>query len=239
MPTTRMAALAGLFLATALPAVAQQGGQPRQPAPAGANDGAMMVNMHGPGAPMRGGSPAAMLVRMKGPLNLTDDQVKRLETMATAQRTALEPNAGAMLRARADLADARKGEGDLAATRKALEKLAAIRVDRAMAHLKAMQETRTVLTAEQREKMAGMRGMMRGQMMRHGGMGGMMHGGHGQHGMGMMGPGGGMGGPGGMRGRAPGGPGSMGPVGQHPPEGDDGDDLDAEEMLLDFFDPAF
>jgi Spy/CpxP family protein refolding chaperone len=217
-------ATAGLLIATALPAAAQQNAPQRTPAPGGAGGAAGGMwhgGMRGPGGPggpgmmmgRRGGSPAAMLAHMKTPLNLTDDQVKRLEALAVSQKAALEPNAGAMLRAQADLADARKGEGDLVATRKALEKLAALRVDGAMAHFKAMQEARAVLTAEQKEKLPAMRGAMMGRGGPGGpGMRGGMHGG-------MMGPDGhGM-----MRGRGPGAPGGTGPAGAGP---DDEDDLD-------------
>ena len=204
MRTPRLLATAGLLIVAALPAAAQQNAPQRTPAPGGA-DGSMprmpghgmMGDMHGPGmmGGMRdhgmmmggGGSPAAMLAHMKTMLNLTDDQVKRLDALAVTQKAALQPNAGAMLRAEADLADAGKGEGDLVATRKALEKLAALRVDGAVAHLKAMQDARAILTAEQKEKLPAMRGGMmgRGGHGMHGGPG--MRGGPGMH-HGMMEP---------------------------------------------------
>ncbi len=224
MRTPRLLATAGLLIATALPAAAQQNAPQRTPAPGGA-DGAHGGNWHGgmrgpghPGGPgmmmgRRGGSPAAMLVHLKTQLSLSDDQVKRLDALAASQKTALEPSAGAMLRAQADLADARKGEGDLALTRKALEKLAALRVDGQVAHLKAMQDARAVLTAEQKDKLPAMRG---GMMMGHGGPGGP-----GMH-RGMMGPGG-HGGRGDFRGRGPGASDDNGPAGAGP---DDDDDFD-------------
>lgn len=237
---TRLLASAALLVVAALPASAQR----RAPG-AAADSAAPARGMRGPGgpggpgAPMLprgpGGSPAAMLARLKQPLNLTDDQVKRLEALASQQRTALEPNVGAMLRARADLADARKGEGDIAATKKALEKLAALRIDQQVAHLKAAQEARAILTADQREKLGGMRAAMRGGMMRRmrGGPGGPMGM---RRGMGPMGPGGMMG-PGGpqgqFRGRGPQGPG-MGPG--RPGDGPDaqGGDDDEDEFDLEF-----
>lgn len=234
MRIPRLLATAGLLIATVLPAGAQQNAPQRTPASGGA-DGSMpgmpghgmMGGMRGPGMMMgRGGSPAAMLAHMKTPLNLSDDQVKRLEALAATQKAALQPNEGAMLRARADLADARKGEGDLPLTRKALEKLAALRVDGAIAHLKAMQEARAILTAEQRDKLPTMRGRMGGRGF-HGG-----HAGAGAH-HGWGGPGGGQGQ---MR-MHEGGPGQMGPG--RPGAEDDNNDLDDDEMMLfDDMDPT-
>ena len=211
MRSPRLIASVGMLLAAAIPAFAQQPRTPRtQPAPGatGPAQGAPGAGAMHAGMPMgMGGSPAAMLAQHKAALNLTDDQVKRLEALAAQQKGALEPNVGAELRARADLADARKGEGDLVATRKAMDKLAQLRIDGAMAHLKAMQDARAVLTAEQREKLPAMRGGM--------GMGGGMMGGPGgMRGHGMMG------GPGGMRGHGMMGghgkaPGGVGPMGGH------------------------
>ena len=203
MRSPRLIASVGMLLAAAIPAFAQQPRTPRtQPAPGatGPAQGAPGAGAMHAGMPMgMGGSPAAMLAQHKAALNLTDDQVKRLEALAAQQKGALEPNVGAELRARADLADARKGEGDLVATRKAMDKLAQLRMDVEMAHLKAMQDARAILTAEQREKLPAMRG-------------GMMGGPGGMRGHGMMGGHGDMGGHGMMGGRAkvPGGPGPMG-----------------------------
>ncbi|MBI3790580.1 MAG: Spy/CpxP family protein refolding chaperone [Gemmatimonadetes bacterium] len=240
MRRTHLMATAALLVVAAIPVSAQRRTPGAPPAdtgavargprmPGGMGPGMMGGGMMGPGMMMRGpmgGPPAAMLARMKTPLGLSDEQVKRLETLAAQQRTALEPNVGAMLRARADLADARKGEGDLAATRRALEKMAALRIDGTIAHLKAMQETRAVLTAEQREKLVAFRGAMRGRMRgMRGGPGGPM---------GMHGPGGPMGGHGGAEwhGRGPGG---MGPaMGGRPGDGPEGDDaFDFDDELMD------
>ena len=245
MRMSRLLSTVGLLITATLPLSAQAGSRPRTPAPGGTPEGAApatgplrhpgpagmgeMGDMHagGMGGMMMrrpGGSPAAMLAHMKAQLNLTDDQVKRLETLAAQQKGALEPNVGAMLRARADLADARKGEGDLVATRKALEKLATLRVDGAMAHLKAMQDARAILTAEQREHLPAMMGGMMG-----GPTGGMNRGG--MHGRGMMGRPGGMG----MHG-----PGQSGGPGGHEMryrshDDDNDDEMDADDALdLDF-----
>lgn len=199
MRLPQLLASAGLLLATALAAFAQQ---PRTPSAQPAPGAAVPESAHGDRAMHSaisggiGGSPAATLAQHKAALNLTDDQVKRLEALAAQQKGALEPNVGAQLRARADLADARKGEGDLVATRKAMDKLAQLRIDGAMAHLKAMQDARAILTAEQRDKLPAMRGgmgmwMEYGMMSGHGDMGGPGH---------LGGPRGMMGGHGPMRG---------------------------------------
>ena len=148
--------------------------------------------------PMRGGPPAARVLQMRGALALSDDQVKRLETLAASQRTALEPNRGAQLRAKADMADAMKGEGNLEAARAALDKMSRLHNDEVIAHMKAMQDARAVLTAEQRDTMRAMMPMAMGMGMHHPGAGG-------PNGMG----------PGSRGVRRPGGPG--GP----PPDGDE------------------
>ena len=152
--------------------------------------------------PMPGALPAARVLQMRGALALSDDQIKRLETLAASQRTTLEPNRGAMLRARADMADAMKGEGNLDAARAALDKMSRLHNDEVIAHLKAMQETRAVLTAEQRDTMRAM--MPMGMGMHHPDAGGPN----------------GMGGPGSPGVRRPGGPGAR-LRGGPPPDGDE------------------
>lgn len=149
------------------------------------------------------GNPAAGLLRARTALGLTDDQVKRLETL---QRTApTRPNDAEMLRARADLLEATRGDGNLSAARTAFDRMNRLRTEQALAGLKARQEVRNVLTAEQKARLdnrkigrRGMgKGMQRGQTR---GMGrGAQHGmqrGKAMHGRGM--------GPGMGRGFAPG-----------------------------------
>ncbi len=173
----RVTGLAAGLMATTLHAQATPpaGGPPGPQGP-----GAMRPRMPMPKMAM-GGGPAAHVLAMRQQFNLTDDQVKKLEAMKTAQQTALEPPRAAMLRAQADLMDATKGDGDLAAARKAMEKMAQVHIDHAMAMLKAHQDVRAILTTDQKAKFDA----MRREHMR--GMGGMM--GHGRMGgMGGMGP---------------------------------------------------
>jgi Spy/CpxP family protein refolding chaperone len=107
-----------------------------------------------------------MLLRGRNELALTDDQIKRLEALAAAQSTSLVPPASAMMRARADLMDATKGDGDLAAARRAMERLAQIRTDAMLARLKARQEARAILSAEQKAKLVSLEQEMRGAIRR-------------------------------------------------------------------------
>lgn len=134
--------------------------------------------------PVRGTSPAAVLLTARGPLGLTDEQVARLERLAAAQSATLTGSPGDPLRARADLVDAMRGEGDAAALKRAMDRLHQLRTERALARLKARQEARAILTADQRAKADAMRGAMRANRgaMRRGGRGGRW-GGRGRPGM--------------------------------------------------------
>lgn len=114
-----------------------------------------------PRMPMRATSPAAQLLAARGPLALTDEQAARLERLAVAQQGTLTGAPGDLLRARADLLDAMKGEGDAVALKRAMDRLHQLRTDRALARLKARQEARAILTADQRAKADAMRGQMR------------------------------------------------------------------------------
>ena len=134
--------------------------------------------------------PAAMLLRARTQLELSDDQVKRLEALAAAP--APKSNASDMMRARADLLDATQGDGNLAGARAALDKLSRLRNDQLLARIKTQQEVRAVLTPTQRAKVDNMRRQLRNRVganrqrgMRPGGMrpGGMRQGGMRQGGM--------------------------------------------------------
>ena len=97
-------------------------------------------------------SPAEMLLRQREHLQLTDDQAKRLEALGKTQRDALKPQRANILRAAADLADA-EDKDNFDSQRSALEKMAKIRIDRDIAHRKAMKDAaRDVLTPEQRDR---------------------------------------------------------------------------------------
>lgn len=98
-------------------------------------------------------NPAEAVLRLRERLALTDEQVRRLEALATSQREALRPSGPDLLRARADLLEATSPDIDLDAARAALERLSRLRTDAALARLRARKEVRDVLTAEQRSKL--------------------------------------------------------------------------------------
>ncbi len=177
-----------------------------------------------------GGGGAGMLIAMQAQLELTDDQVKKLEALRNAPHPKL--NEADLLRARADMLEATQGDGDLTKARAALDKMSRLRNDEQIARLKERQDVRNVLTSTQKTKLDNMRGMMRERMrdgMKQGmkqrmqmrpGMGGQGFAPGGRRGR-MGAPGRGMGpgmGPGMMgHGMGPGvGPGDTGPNGQAP-----------------------
>ena len=100
-----------------------------------------------------------MLLRARTQLELSDDQVKRLEALAAAP--APKSNASDMMRARADLLDATQGDGNLAGARAALDKLSRLRNDQLLARIKTQQEVRAVLTPAQRARVDNMRRQLR------------------------------------------------------------------------------
>ncbi|HLU24552.1 MAG TPA: Spy/CpxP family protein refolding chaperone [Longimicrobiales bacterium] len=106
--------------------------------------------------------PAANLLRLRDALALSDDQVRRLEALAAQQRNQLKPPTADLLRARADLIDATSGEIDVAAARRALERMAKLRTDAAVARLEAQRAARDVLTSEQRSRLDALRPTRRG-----------------------------------------------------------------------------
>jgi len=115
----------------------------------------------GPNMPM-GRGPVGMLLGMTSQLELTDDQVKKLESLRNAPHP--KPNQSDMLRARADMMDATQGDGDLTKARAALDRMSKLRTDEQIARLKERQDVRAVLTAAQKTKLDNMRGAMRGQV---------------------------------------------------------------------------
>ena len=126
--------------------------------------------------------PAAILLRSRTQLSLTDDQVKRLEALAAAP--APKSNAADIRRAQADLIDATQGDGNLAGARAALDKLSRLRNDQVLARIKTQQEVRAVLTPMQRTKVDNMRRQRRSRVGAKG-QGGMRQE-RGQMGPGMM-----------------------------------------------------
>lgn len=138
-----------------------------------------------------------MLLRARTQLELTDDQVKRLEALAAAP--APKSNATDMMRAQADLLDATQGDGNLGGARAALDKLSRLRNDQFLARIKTQQDVRAVLTTAQKAKVDNMRQQLRnrvgakrqrGMRQGRGQMGpGMRQGGGMRQGRGQMGPG--------------------------------------------------
>ena len=113
------------------------------------------------------GNPAAMFLQRRSELQLTDDQVKRLEALKDAP--SVRTNEADLLRARADLLEATQGDGNLTKARAALDRMSALRNERMVAALKQRQDARGVLTAQQKTRLdnfrseRGARGGMRGQ----------------------------------------------------------------------------
>jgi len=145
-----------LLLATTTLSAAQE--PPAAGAPRPRAEGRAMPRAR-PDRMMLGGGPAARYLAMRDRLALTDEQVKRLEALAATQREALRPNEPAMLRARADLMEATQKD-DLTAARAAMERMARLRTDAAMAQLQARKAARDVLTPEQRIRLDERRGAM-------------------------------------------------------------------------------
>jgi hypothetical protein len=114
------------------------------------------------------GNPAAQLLRLRQQLNLSDEQVQKLETLAKAD--APRRNAADALRARADLMEAMQGDGNLAAARAALDKMSRLRNEQVVAGLKQRQEARAILTADQRRIVDNARQRVRAVAMRQGAM---------------------------------------------------------------------
>lgn len=155
---TTILSAAALLLAAA-PLAAQDSARTRAPRPraeAGRPAGpGMMRGDMGPG-PRIGGAPARMLLGQRERLQLTDEQVRRLEALDATQREALRPNEPAMLRARADLMEAMQRD-NIEAARTALDRLSRIRNDQVIAQMRARKDARDVLTAEQRARIDDMR----------------------------------------------------------------------------------
>ena len=189
-----MSAFVPSLLTSQAPPASQPAPRPRAAvAPAPRAAGAAKVQS-GPGA-RGGGHPAAMLLRARRQLELTDDQVKRLEALASAP--APKSSASDRMRAQADLLDATQGDGNIAGARAALDKLSRVRNDQLLARIKTQQDVRAVLTPVQRAKIDNRRQQLRNRAgaNRPGGMrkdgkrqGGMRPGGM-RQGRGQMGPG--------------------------------------------------
>jgi len=189
-------------------------------------DGARFGGQRGPR-----GNPAAMLLRLRSELQLTDEQVKKLEALQDAPAPA--SNAADLMRTRADLLEATQGDANLAKARAALDRMSALRNERMIAGLKQRQEVRAVLTSAQKTRLDNLRRQLRGRAGARGQRGPRMGGkgigrGQGRGMAGQFGPGGRPGMRGGMRampgmrgGMRPGAPVPPSvPPAPRPPEGD-------------------
>jgi Spy/CpxP family protein refolding chaperone len=117
---------------------------------------------------MMGANPS-MLLAQKDVLELTDDQVQRLERLEEKQKGMMEGMHESMMTVRSQMRDAMAAAPpDMDAYRSALEEMADRMVSHHMQRARFQQQVLDVLTSEQREKLQ--TGM---QMMRH------MMGGHG------------------------------------------------------------
>jgi Spy/CpxP family protein refolding chaperone len=141
-----LALIAGVLSVTAT-AHAQR---PPMPRPGmGAADSMQMRQRMQP-SQLNPGHPASRLLRMREPLGLTDAQVERLEAMRQAPLPTMSESA--MLRARADLMDATRGDGNPEAARAALDRMHRLRADQQVAMLRLRKEARDVLTAPQKTR---------------------------------------------------------------------------------------
>jgi len=134
--------------------------------------GPEMMSMMGQGMGMMatGGPGPAMILRMGGALNLTDEQRSQLEAIQTEYSDAIEPLMAGAMEAHQNAAAALEGDSpDIEAYGRALREGADLMVEAHVAMARAAAEARDVLTEEQREGLQGGMQMMQGMM---GGMGG-------------------------------------------------------------------
>ena len=134
------------------PATPARPNRAAQPAPTG-SDSQPGMRRGGPNGPRSGpgGSPADQMLRLRQQLDLTDDQVAKLEALRSAPRPSV--NEADMLRARADLMDATKGDVNTEKARAAFDRMSRIRTDVQIAQLRSRQDARNVLTVAQRTKL--------------------------------------------------------------------------------------
>lgn len=158
--TLTLAATAALLLAPALGAQAPRPDttRPRVEGRRSMMGPGMMRERRGATAP-RGRGPAVGLLAMRHRLQLTDEQVRRLEALSTSYREP-RPDEAALLRARADLLEATRKD-DVNAARAAMERMSRLRTDAAVARLQAGKSAREVLTAEQRTQLQALRDEVR------------------------------------------------------------------------------
>ncbi|MEX1258514.1 MAG: Spy/CpxP family protein refolding chaperone [Gemmatimonadota bacterium] len=137
--------------------------------------GPEMMQMMGQGMGMMatGGPGPAMILRMGDALNLTAEQRSRLEAIQAQYSESVQPLMAVAMEAHGNAAAALEGDSpDLAAYEQGLRESADRMVEAHVAMARAAVEARNVLTAEQREGLAGGMQMMQGMMGQ--GRGGMM-----------------------------------------------------------------
>jgi Spy/CpxP family protein refolding chaperone len=120
----------------------------------------------GAGAQAMAGLPARAVLRLRERLNLSDDQVKKLQALEASEQT-LRPSEAARMRAMADLTEARE-KNNVEGVRAAMEKMSKLHTDAAVARYKAGLDVEQVLTPDQRMQL----GAMRTRLARQRGMGG-------------------------------------------------------------------
>lgn len=223
--TTALAVLVTALASTAAAAQTPPASPPRpnraaaapRSAPNDSQPGMRRQGPRGPGIGPAQRGPASALLRMRGQLDLTDDQVKKLEALQATPRP--ERNQSDMLRAQADLMDATRGDVNIEKARAAFDRMARIRTDAQLAQLKTRQDVRSVLTQAQRAKFDAFASSMRqrrgdigargrGPQMRGNAVRGNMMRGNAMRGSAMRG----RGGPIGAGRRGPAGPGMRGPM---------------------------
>jgi len=189
MMVKRIAAVTALFMSVAVGSEAQvhQHGQPQDSASMRMARGMMtsgmmgqgmmgqgMMRMMGQGMGMMatGGPGPTMVLRLRDELELTDEQVRSLETIRQEAGRRMEGAMQGMMATHGTAAETLEGDDpDLDAYRRHLESLADMMVEAHVAMARAAVEIREVLTPERRETL----GERRLEMM-EGMMPGMMHG---------------------------------------------------------------
>lgn len=141
--------------------------------------GSGMMQMMGQGMGMMatGGPGPAMILRMEDALDLTDDQVARLEEIRQEFSGSQQQHMNAAMSAHQNARQALQGgDPDFDAYEEALQEASTHMVQAHTAMARAAIQAREVLTAEQRDRLQEGMGMMQGMMGEPGTGSGMMQG---------------------------------------------------------------
>jgi Spy/CpxP family protein refolding chaperone len=147
----KIALLASALAVGAADAAVAQQRTPRPPRPTSIRQDSVKVRAGARRAMPRPAHPASALLRMREQLQLSDAQVQRLEAMQKSPVARVSESA--LMRARADLLDATRGDGNPEAARAALERISRLHTDQQVARIRARKESRDVLTTEQKSKL--------------------------------------------------------------------------------------